>query len=121
MQGRKASGGKYRKIRKKKLYELAGKPREVKLGKEKKKEIRMRGGKTRTVLLSTSKVNIFDPKTKKCQTATIKNVIETPANRFLARKNVLIKGAIIDTDSGKARITNRPSQESSVNAILMPS
>ena len=36
-------------------------------------------------------------------------------------KNVLIKGAIIDTDLGKARITNRPSQESSVNAILMPS
>jgi small subunit ribosomal protein S8e len=121
MQGRKASGGKYKKIRKKRLYEITGKPREVKLGKEKKKEIKTRGGGTRTVLLSTSRVNILDPKTKKCSAGTIKNVVETPANRFLARKNVLIKGAIIDTDLGKARITNRPSQESSVNAILIPS
>lgn len=119
MQGRKASGGKYKKIRKKRLYELAGKIRAVKLGKEKKKNIRIRGGKTRAVLLSTERVNVLNPKTRECKTATIKNVVETPANKFLARTNILIKGAIIDTDLGKAKITNRPSQEAIVNAVLI--
>lgn len=119
MRGRKISGGKYKKTRKKKLYELAGKVRNVKLGKEKKKMMRILSGKTKTVMLSTDKVNIFDIKTKKCKSAKIKNVVETPANRFLARTNTLIKGAIIDTDLGKARITNRPSQESVVNAVLI--
>lgn len=119
MQGRKYSGGKYKKIRKRRLHEIAGKARAVKLGKEKKKRVRMRGNRIRTVLLSTDKVNIFDPKTKKSKSVKIKNVLETPANRFLARQNVLVKGAIIDTDSGKAKISNRPSQEAIVNAILI--
>ncbi len=117
--GRKSSGGKYKKIRKKRLYEIAGKPRATKLGKEKKKILRIRGGKLKTVLLSTDKANVFNPKTKKCQISKIKNVIETPANKFLARTNILTKGAIIETEIGKARITNRPSQEASVNAILL--
>jgi small subunit ribosomal protein S8e len=119
MQGRKSSGGKYKKRNKKKLNEIDGKVRAVKLGKEKKKEIKKVGGRTRIVLLSTDKVNVLDPKTKKRKTAKILNVIETPSNRFLARTNVLIKSAIIDTELGKAKITNRPSQESVVNAILI--
>lgn len=119
MKGRKDSGGKYKKIRKKKLFELAGKARNVRLGNEKKKKMRLRSGKTRTVLLATNKVNIYNIKTKECKAAVIKNVVETPANRFLARQNILIKGAIIDTDAGRARITNRPSQEAVVNAILL--
>lgn len=117
--GRKKSGGKYKKIRKRRLHELPGKPRATKLGKEKKKILRTRGGKLKTVLLTTDKANVLNPKTKKCQITKIKNVVETPANKFLARTNRLIKGAIIETEVGKARITNRPSQEASVNAILI--
>ena len=47
----------------------------------------------------------------KMQKAEIKNVIETPSNRFLARQNIITKGTIIETDLGRIRITNRPTQE----------
>ena len=49
----------------------------------------------------------------------LKNVLETPSNRFLARQNILTKGAIVETESGKAKITNRPSQEGSVQGVLI--
>jgi len=116
--GRKISGGKYKKARKKKLYEMPGQSRVVKLGPEKRKQIRTMGGKLKIVLLSSDNANIIG-KDGKCKIAKIKNVLETPANKFLARTNVLMKGAIIETELGKARITNRPSQEGQVNAILI--
>ncbi len=117
--GRKYTGSRYHKARKKKKYELAGQARIVKLGKEKRKKLRMRGGKIKTVLLSTDVCNLVDKKTKKAERVKIKNVLETPSNRFLARQNILMKSAIIETEKGKARITNRPSQEGSVQAVLV--
>ncbi len=116
--GRKISGGRYKKFRKKKLYELPGHVRIVKLGIMKKKKIRVRSGKIKTVLLSANEANLIDKKGKG-KKAKIKNVLETPSNKFLARQNILIKGAIIETELGKARITNRPGQESIVQAVLI--
>ena len=118
-QGRKSTGAKYHKSRKKKKYELVRQARIVKLGKEKRKKIRTRGGNIKTVLLTADICNLTDKKTKKSQKVKIKNVLETPSNRFLARQNILMKGAIIETEKGKARITNRPSQEGSVQAELL--
>lgn len=117
--GIKITGGKYHKARKKKHYELVRQARNTKLGKIKQKSIKVRGGKIKTVLLSADFANVFDKKTKKAKKVKIKNVIETPSNRFLARQNILVKGAIIDTDLGKAKITNRPSQEGNVQAVLI--
>ena len=117
-QGRKISGGKYKKQRKKKLYESNGIARVVKLGENKSKHLRVRGGNLKFVSLSANTANIMVK--GKAKTAKIKNVLETPSNRFLARQNILVKGAVIDTDLGKARITNRPSQEGFVQAILLP-
>jgi small subunit ribosomal protein S8e len=117
--GRKSSGGRYRKFKKKKLYEVRGKPREVILGKEKKKKLRVRGGHIKTVLLSSDSVNVFNKNEKKGKKVKILNVIEVPSNKFLARRNVLVKGAVIETELGKAKITNRPSQESCIQAILL--
>ena len=116
---RKASGGRYKKMRKKKLFERAGQPRIVKLGKGKKKGMKGMGGRIKTVLLSANTANVLDKKTGKCKVAAITKVIETPSNKFLARQNVLVKGAVIETELGKAKITNRPSQEACVNAVLI--
>ncbi len=117
--GRKISGGKYKKQRKKKYYEKKGKQRQVKLKETKAKKIKTRGGNEKVVLLSANIANIIDKKTKKTKKAKINNVLETPSNRFLARQNILLKGAIIETELGKAKITNRPSQEGSVQAVLI--
>ncbi len=115
--GRKISGGKYKKQRKKRLCERKGLPRVVKLGNKRAKILRARGGHEKQVLLSADTASVIDMKTGKAKIAKIKNVLETPSDRFLARQNVLTKGTIIETDAGKARITNRPSQEGNVQAV----
>lgn len=115
--GRKISGGRYKKARKKKLYELLGQRRIIKLGEEKRKTIRVRGGNKKAFLLKSKTINVkLGNKIKKLE---MKNVIETPSNRFLARQNILTKGTIVETDLGKVRITNRPTQEGMVNGILI--
>ena len=117
--GRKISGGRYHAQRKKKKYELKGQQRIVKMKEVKRKKLRTMGGNIKTILLSSDKINVIDLKTKKSKVVKIKNVVETPSNRFLARQNLLMKGAIVETDIGKARITNRPSQEGCVQGILI--
>jgi len=117
--GRKITGGKYKKQRKKKLYERDMQARVVKLAEIKTKSLKTRGGHEKIVLLSANIANIIDKKTGRAKKARIKNVLETPSNKFLARQNILIKGAVIETDAGKARITNRPSQEGNVQAVLI--
>ena len=94
-----------------------GQERKVKLGERKRKVIRGRGGSTKIVAFTNDTVNVVSG--KKSKTVGIKNVLETPSNTFLARQNILVKGAIIETELGKARITNRPSQEGNVQAVLI--
>jgi len=115
--GKKISGGKYKKNRKKKSYEIAGQRRIVKLGEEKKKSQRARGGNKNIFLLRTKFINVLEG--NKIKKIEIKNVLETPSNRFLARQNVLTKGTIVETEMGKVKITNRPSQEAIINGILI--
>jgi len=116
--GKKTSGGKYIKRRKKKSYEIAGQRRIVKLGEEKKKIKRTKGGNKKIVSLSAKFVNFMD-KNKKTKKVEIKNVLETPSNRFLARQNIITKGTIVETEFGKVKITNRPTQQGFVNGILI--
>jgi len=117
--GKKISGGKYKKQRKKKLFEKESQQKIVKLGEVKRKQVKIKAGKIKTFLISSNEANLIDKKTKKVKKVKIKNVLETPNNRFLARQNLLVKGAIIETDAGKARITSRPSREGSVQAVLI--
>jgi small subunit ribosomal protein S8e len=119
VRGRKITGGKYKKFCKKEKHALPGIPRKIKLMKTRQKVLRGMGGNLKVVLLSSDFANVTDPKTKKTKKVKIKNVIETPSDRFLARQNILVKSAIIETEIGKARITNRPSQEGSIQAVLV--
>ncbi len=115
--GRKISGGRYIRNRKKKLHELKGQRKIVKLGTEKRKSKRVKGGNRKIFLLGAKFVNIQS--SGKAQKLEIKNVLETPSNRFLARQNVITKGTIIETEAGKARVTSRPTQEGVVNGVLI--
>jgi len=115
--GRKVTGGKYHAIRKSKLYEYTRQDREVTLGDTKIKNLKVVGGNYKAVLFKTNLANVLSG--KKVVKTEIKNVIETPQNKFFARDNRLLKGAIIETGLGKAKITNRPSQEGCVNAVLI--
>ena len=117
--GRKYTGAKYHSRRKKRLHELRGIQIKPILGEPRKKAIRVRGGIFKQKLLRTNIANVLSPKNHKMQKTEIKNVLETPQNIFFARQNILLKGSIIQTSKGKARITNRPTQEGYVNAILI--
>ena len=115
--GRKVTGGKYKKPKKKKATGRANQTRTVNLEKRKTKVLKCRGNMEKLVAFSDNQINlIVKGKAKK---AEIKTVIETPSNTFLARQNVLVKGAIVETEIGKAKITNRPSQEGYVQGILV--
>ena len=117
--GRKISGGRYHKQRKRKLFERIKQEKEATIGDRKIKSVRVTGGKIKTFLLKANIANVTDSRSNKTKKAEILNVLETPQNKFLARQNRLIKGAIIETPLGKARITNRPTQEGQINALLL--
>jgi len=118
--GRKISGGRYKAHKKKKSYESAGQKRIVKLGETKLKTQSTRGGGEKVVMLKGKIVNL-SPKKKgeKAKKVEITNVIETPSNRFLARQNIITKGTIVQTSEGKVKITNKPSQQGTINGILI--
>jgi len=116
---RKISGGLYKDNTKKKIHMLGRDPRFTKIDAKRVKILRIRSGDQKFVLFAVDKANIYDAKTKKYQQAKIKTILENPANRHFVRRNILTKGSIIDTELGKARVTNRPGQEGVVNAILL--
>ncbi len=115
--GRKISGGRYINQRKKRLYEIPGQKRTLKLGELKRKSKRVTGGNRKTFVLAIKTVNVQAK--GKIQPAEITNVLETPSNKFLARQNIITKGTIVETALGKVRITNRPTQEGVLNGILV--
>jgi len=117
--GRKITGGKYIVRRKKKAYETKGQKRIVKLGELKRKSMRIKGGRRKTFILKIDYVNVLKKGKNKSTKAKISNVLETPSNKFLARQNIITKGTIVQTDKGKVKITNRPSQEGVLNGILI--
>jgi small subunit ribosomal protein S8e len=116
---RSGSGAKYLEYRKAKLRDLASNPVFTKLEPKKIRDVRVAGGNIKRQLLSSNTVNVYNPKTKKYSVEQIQTVAENPANAQLVRRNILIKGAIIQTPKGKARITSRPGQDGVLNAVLV--
>jgi len=116
---RKITGGRYRDYRKKMLYELGNLPRLTKLGEKRLKKIKGKFSKVKNVLLQNNLANVYNPETKKYTKTKIITIIENPANRHFIRRNIMTKGAIIKTELGNAKITSRPGQEGSINAILL--
>lgn len=116
---RTVSGGRYKAYRAKRLFERANAPTLSKLGASKKKVVREYGGRMKIRSVEIDTVNVVDPKTKKFVKAKIKTISESPANANYVRRNIITKGTILDTDKGKARVTNSPGREGSLNAVLI--
>jgi len=115
---RKASGGLYRRI-KKKLRHKANNPTQTLVGKQAKVTIRTRSGHFKQKLLKADIANVYDTKAKKHSKLKILTIVENPANRHFVRRNILTKGAIIRTEKGNAKVVSRPSQDGIVNAVLI--
>ena len=114
---RKASGGRYKACRKGRAFELGREPTYTKLGEIKAKIIDGRSGIKKVALLSCNEANVFDG--KKYHKVKIQTILENPANRNFIRRNIITKGAVIQTELGKAKVTSRPGREGTINAVLV--
>ena len=113
---RKRTGGRRRPVRDRRKHELGNEPTETRVGAPRLKTIDARGGQTKIRALQTDVATVADG--GDTQQATIENVLENPANPNYARRNIITKGAIIDTDVGQARVTSRPGQTGQVSAVV---
>lgn len=118
---RKYTGGRLIRQRGKKKYELGGEQANTHLGETIRKTVKTLGGQLKVRLLRAQTAIVTDPSTKTSKTVKIETVTGNPANIHYVRRNIVTKGSIIKTEIGSARVTNRPGQEGSINAVLIPS
>ena len=117
---RKPTGGRLNALyRSKRKYEIGRPPARTALGPRFLKIVRTKGGNEKQKLFRIDKLNIFDPNAKKHQVVPIKTVVDCPANRNFVRRNIMTQGSVVDTPLGKARITSRPGQNGSLDAVLV--
>ncbi len=118
---KKPSGGRYRthEYRKKKKYELGRLPALTTIDKFAVETHKTKSRKTKSKVIHSDIVNVFNPSTKKYEKGKIKTVVDNPGNRHFIRRNIMTKGAVVSTDLGKVKITSRPGQHGTVNGILV--
>ncbi len=115
---RKITGGKKSTNRKGRKHELTRESILCKVAKDdRQKEIGVRGNCKKTRLRTAKKANVADRKEGKVVTEDIVDVVENKANPHFVRRGALTKGTVIETESGKARITSRPGQDGHANAV----
>ncbi len=116
---RKLSGGLIRQNSSKKKRDMGRYPAETQIGPRKLKNIRTRGGNVKHRILKAEEAIVLDQSTGVSQKVKILNVLENRANREYARRRIITKGCVVDTDIGKARVTSRPGQHGVINCILI--
>jgi len=118
--GRKSSGsGKLKhKFRDKRRSEMGGYFAATKTGEANAvKKIRGRGGNIKGIMKYAAFANVLTKQGYK--KAKITGVVESKDNRNFARLGIITKGAVINTELGKARVLNSPGQDGSINAALI--
>ena len=116
---KKLSGGMFKWGKSKRLSEKAREPISTKIGESMIKSVRTPGNNRKYKVMVAQTVNVCDPKKKKCIKAKIKTVVDNPANRHFIKRNIITKGAIVETDIGKVKITSRPGQSGTLNGVLV--
>ncbi|HUX97951.1 MAG TPA: 30S ribosomal protein S8e [Candidatus Deferrimicrobium sp.] len=116
---RKATGARVRLPRKKRISEMGRPAAETVIGQRKIKLVRVRGGKKKIKAYIADSVNVSDQSTGKTKKAAIKELITNPASTEYTRRKIITKGAIINTDLGKVRVTSRPGQDGIINGIIV--
>lgn len=103
------------KNRDKRRHEMGGYFSSTRLGeKSSAKRVRVRGGNFKDKMQYAAYANLLVGKSYK--KVKIKTIMESKDNRNFARLNIITKGTVIDTEDGKAMVTNRPGKEGFINA-----
>ena len=116
---RSKSGRRIRYARGKRKFEIGREKHLTTIGPLTMKKVRTRGNNTKVRVKTSNIAYVLDPKTKKTTKTDIITVKENTANIHYVRRNIINKGAIVETKIGKAKVTSRPGQCGTVNAILI--
>ena len=114
---RKRTGGRVRPSRNKRKYELGNESTETTVGDQKLKTVDARGNTEKFRAVTTNVASVADG--GEIVEATIEDVVENASDPNYARRNIVTKGAIVETSEGRARVTSRPGQDGQVNAVLI--
>jgi small subunit ribosomal protein S8e len=114
---RSKTGARLRPRSKKKKKELGREPTETTVGDQRFRTVDARGNVQKVRALSTNVANVATD--DGAERADIEDVVENAANPNYARRNIITKGAVIETSAGEARVTSRPGQTGQVNAVLV--
>lgn len=114
---RKRTGGRLRPNRDRRKHELGSEPTETRVGETKLKAVDTRGTgqKVRALQVNSASVATDDGTVA----ADLEDVVENPSDPNYARRNIVTRGAIVETSAGRARVTSRPGQDGQVNAVLV--
>ncbi len=117
--GRTPSGGMYNPARGKRKFEMGRDPAHTRIGTKKLLVVRTKAAGRKNRLLVCDIANVYTPSTKSYVQTKIKTVKENTASRHFVRRNIMTKGAVIETEAGLARITSRPGQDGIINAVMV--
>jgi len=115
---RKPSGGKYHHAKPKKKMHVGRTPALTRVGKTKVTKVKALGNNIKLRALSLDYVNVYDSKKKKTVKAVVEDVMLNPANRHYIRMDVITRGAILKTNKGFVKVTNRPGQDGIANGVF---
>ena len=119
---RKPTGGRLKRpnrYRGKRRTEIASEKQFASIGEPVRKVYRKRSGLQTVRILSDNIVNVNDPKKGVTKKASMVTVIESPADVNYVRRNIITKGAVVETDIGKVRLTSRPGKDGVLNGVLI--
>lgn len=116
---KKPSGGRRVQARGKRSTEISTEKQFALVGETRRKIYRKAGGNTMVRVMAANKVSVNNPKTGKTVNADIINVIQNESDPNYVRRNILVKGAVIETDQGRVRITSRPGKDGVINGVLI--
>ncbi|HTT16624.1 MAG TPA: 30S ribosomal protein S8e [Thermoplasmata archaeon] len=114
---RKRTGGRLRPIRKKRRFEIARELQIATVGAGSVKPYRVRGHNQKLRILTAASINVYDPASRKTQKARIVTVRENPANPNYVQRNIITRGAILETEVGLVRVLSRPGQDGVLNGV----
>lgn len=118
---RKSTGGRYRPLRKKRKHEIGREQQYAFVGPQRLKLYRTRGANRKVRVLGAEFANVLDPRTSTTKKVKILAVKENTSNPHFVTRNILTRGAVIETEIGLAKVMSRPGQDGIVNAVLVVS
>jgi small subunit ribosomal protein S8e len=116
---RSRTGRRIRYARGKKKFEIGREQLLPTIGPTRLKKIRTMGNNRKTRAKTIDVAYVVNPEDNKTTKTEILSVAENAANIHYVRRNIMNKGAIIETKLGKAKITSRPGQTGTINAVLV--